>query len=103
MSVSTVSAVNLYLLDTDAAPAAPVTVLKQSNMVFPTSCTGMTTTMGSYNNIDCRHTFSSGMSGTAWRDVTNGYQLLVSSNVLWAGTQRLYASCMFDNDNCLVE
>lgn len=99
MSSSTISTVNKYLLSGEIVPTVPTTTLRQSNMNFPTSFTGMTTTMANYNNIDCRHIFSSGMSGTAWRDVSGGYQLLVSSNVLWAGTQKLYASTMFDGDN----
>jgi hypothetical protein len=87
MSSSTISTVNKYLLSS-SGPAIPYTPgIQQSNMIFPDSFTGMTTTMNNLTTNDAHIIFSSGMSGLAWRDVSGGYELLCSSYTTWSGLQ----------------
>lgn len=83
MSVSSVSSVNQYLLSTKSS--VPTLTLRQANMLFPGSFTGLATTLGNMNVANARITFSSGMSGTAWRDVTNGYEIECSSYFGYTG------------------
>jgi hypothetical protein len=98
MSSTTVSSINQYILSYKGIVVPPVPyLLKQSNMVFPDSFTNMTTMFTNLHTDDARITFSSGMSGTAWRDVANGYELLCSSYNNWQGGDEEYIHDMFDS------
>jgi hypothetical protein len=99
MAVSTVSPVNMYMLNKSGPPPPPPVVytLSQSNMNFPDFFTGLTTTFTYLHTANTRITFSSGMSGTAWRDVANGYELLCSSYGTWRGTDEEYIHDLFDS------
>jgi hypothetical protein len=87
MSSSSVSSVNKYILSSTGPYVPPPPGLQQANMIFPDSFTGMTTTMNNLTTNDAHITFSSGMSGVAWRDIANGYELLCSSYTTWSGLQ----------------
>jgi hypothetical protein len=98
MSSSTISTVNKYLLSSSGPYVPPLPyVLKQSNMNFPDSFTGLTTTFTNLHTDDARITFSSGMSGNAWRDIANGYELLCSSYNNWQGSDEYYIHDIFDS------
>jgi hypothetical protein len=84
MSSSTISTVNKYLLSSSGPYVPPAPTLKQSGMIFPNAFTGLSTILGNIFTPNARHVFSSNMSGTAWRDVANGYELDCSS--YYAGT-----------------
>jgi hypothetical protein len=76
MAVSTVSTVNMYLLNKSGPyvpPPPSEPTLRQSGMIFPNSFTGLSTILGNIFTPNARHVFSSNMSGTSWRDVANGY------------------------------
>jgi hypothetical protein len=79
MSCSSVSMVGKYLLSAAGPYVPPAPTLKQSGMIFPSSFTGLSTVLGNISTPNTHHVFSSNMSGTAWRDVSNGYELWCSS------------------------
>jgi hypothetical protein len=79
MSSSTISTVNKYLLSSSGPYVPPAPTLKQSGMIFPNSFTGLSTVLGNISLQDTHHVFSSNMTGTAWRDVSGGYELWCSS------------------------
>jgi hypothetical protein len=61
-------------------PTLP-TYTNQGSLIFPASFTGMYTTMAGLFVHDTTITLNSGMSGVAWRDVPNGYEVKVSSYI----------------------
>jgi hypothetical protein len=81
MSSSTISTVNKYLLSSNISGpyVPPEPTLKQSGMIFPNAFTGLATVLNNISEPNTRIVFSSNMSGTPWRDVTNGYELQCSS------------------------
>jgi hypothetical protein len=90
MSSSTISTVNKYLLSSSGPYVPPGPTLKQSGMIFPSSFTGLSTVLGNIYAPNTHHVFSSNMSGTAWRDVSDGYELWCSSYYAGGATPIYY-------------
>ncbi len=80
MSSTTVSSVNKYLLGNNKAPV--VNTQLATNQTFPDNFNGLialfkTNALIQYH--DCRYTFSVSGDGDSYKNVSNGYELLVSS------------------------
>lgn len=80
-------------------PTLP-TYTNQGSLIFPASFTGMYAVMAGLFVHDTTITLNSGMSGVAWRDVPNGYEVKVSSyitnpdgSIIWGVHE------MFDNSS----
>jgi hypothetical protein len=84
MAVSTVSTVNMYLLNSGTqAPPAPTAdnTVKQTNVVFPTAYTGLATQIGAlptYNDTNVSFNYTQGAGATVYANgdysiITGGY------------------------------
>jgi hypothetical protein len=84
MAVSTVSTVNMYLLNKSGPPPPPlVYTLVQSNVAFPGGYSGLTTQLNGITTANRRITFTPEGTGS-WRN--QPHELLCSSYLNWVGT-----------------
>jgi hypothetical protein len=88
MAVSTVSTVNMYSLNKSGPSVPPPPdpyILKESDMNFPLSFSGLQAQFASNNTNDKRIPYTPATTGQTWRDQV-GYELFASSTTLWQGT-----------------